>query len=63
MIDPNDLANRLAALDVDAFASLLQLDYSHDDTPGQAKKMIIDALRFASLHGVSEPRPSLDEAD
>ena len=63
MIDPNDLANRLAALDVDAFVSLLQLDYSHDDTPEQAKKLIIDALRFASLHGFGEPRPALDEAD
>jgi hypothetical protein len=62
-VNPNELADKLEALDVDAFASLLQLDYSHDDVPGQAKRLIIDALRFASQHGFSEPRPSLDEAD
>ena len=62
-MDPKDLADKLEALDVDSFASLLQLDYSHDDTPVQAKKLIIDALRFASRHGFSEPCPPLDEAD
>jgi hypothetical protein len=62
-VNPKELADKLEALDVDAFASLLQLDYSHDDAPGQAKKLIIDALRFASQHGFSEPRPPLDEAD
>jgi hypothetical protein len=62
-VNPKELADKLEALDVDAFASLLQLDYSHDDAPGQAKKLIIDALRLASQHGFNEPRPSLDEAD
>ena len=62
-MDLKQLADRLEALDVDAFASLLQLEYAHDDEPGQAKKMIVDALRFASQHGFSEPRPRLDEAD
>lgn len=62
-MNPKELADKLEALDVDAFASLLQLDYSHDDAPGQAKKLIIDALRFSSQHGFNEPRPSLDEAD
>jgi hypothetical protein len=62
-MNPKELADKLESLDVDAFASLLQLDYSHDDVPGQAKRLIIDALRFASQHGFSEPRAPLDEAD
>ena len=62
-MNPKELADKLEALDVDSFASLLQLDYSHDDAPKQAKKLIIDALRFASEHGFREPRPPLDEAD
>jgi hypothetical protein len=62
-MDPKKLADKLEALDVESFASLLGLDYTHDDAPGQAKRLIIDALRFASQHGFSEPRPSLDEAD
>ena len=63
MMDPKELADKLEALDVEAFASLLQLEYSHDDSPGQAKKLIIDTLRFASEHGFGEHRPPLDEAD
>jgi hypothetical protein len=62
-MDAKEMADKLEALDVDAFASLLQLDYTHDDGPSRAKKLIIDALRFASQHGFREPRPSLDEAD
>lgn len=62
-MNPKELADKLEVLDVDSFASLLQLDYSHDDAPAQAKKLIIDALRFASQHGFNEPRPPLDEAD
>jgi hypothetical protein len=62
-MNPKELADKLEALDVESFASLLQLDYSHDDAPGQAKKLIIDALRFASQHGFNESRPPLDEAD
>jgi hypothetical protein len=62
-MDPKELADRLEALDVEAFASLLPLEYTHDDAPGQAKKLIIDALRFAGRHGFKKPRPSLDEAD
>jgi len=62
-MDPKELADKLEALDVEAFASLLRFDYTHDDAPGPAKKVIIDALRFASQHGFSEPRPSLDGAD
>jgi hypothetical protein len=62
-MDPKELADKLEALDVDAFASLLQLDYTHDDAPREAKKLIIDALRLASQHGFREPRPPLDEAD
>lgn len=62
-MDPKELADKLEALDVEAFASLLQLEYSHDDAPEQAKKLIVDALRFAGQHGFKEPRPRLDEAD
>jgi hypothetical protein len=62
-MNPKQLADKLEALDVDAFASLLQLDYSHDDMPAQAKKLIVDALRFADQNGFSEPPAALDEAD
>ena len=62
-MDSKELADKLEALHVESIASLLQLDYTHDDTPRQAKQLIIDALRFASQHGFSEPRPPLDEAD
>ena len=62
-MDSKELADKLEALDVESFASLLQLDYTHDDRPREAKQLIIDALRFASQHGFSEPRPPLDEAD
>ena len=62
-MDPKELADKLETLDVESFASLLGLDYTHDDAPGRAKKLIVDALRFASQHGFSEPRPYLDEAD
>jgi hypothetical protein len=50
-------------LDEDAFVSLLQLEYGHDDEPKQAKKIMIDALRFADAQGLKEPRPTLDSAD
>jgi len=62
-MDPKELANKLEALDVESFASLLRFDYTHDDAPVQAKKLIIDALLFASRHGFREPRPPHDEAD
>jgi len=62
-MDPKELADKLEATDVESFASLLRFDYTHDDAPKQAKKVIIDALRFASRHGFSEPRPPLDAAD
>jgi hypothetical protein len=32
-----ELADKLEALDEDAFVSLLQLEYTHDDEPGQVK--------------------------
>jgi hypothetical protein len=41
-----EMADKLETLDVDVFASLLGLEYTHDDQPDQAKKMIIDALRI-----------------
>ncbi len=62
-MDPKELADKLEALDVESFASLLQFNYTHDDAPEQAKKLIVDALRFAVQHGFSQPRSSLDEAD
>ncbi len=62
-MDPKELADKLEALDVEAFASLLQLEYSHNNAPRQAKKLIVDALRFAGQYGFNEPCPRLDEAD
>jgi hypothetical protein len=58
-----ELADKLEILDEDAFVSLLQLEYGHDDEPKQAKKIMIDALRFADAQGLKEPRPTLDSAD
>jgi hypothetical protein len=39
------------------------LQLNHDDEPGEIKTMIINALRFSDQHGLSSPRPPLDEAD
>jgi hypothetical protein len=36
-MDPKELADKIEALDVEAFVSLLQLEYTHDDAPTQAK--------------------------
>ena len=58
-----EMADKLETLDVDVFASLLGLEYTHDDQPDQAKKMIIDALRFSDQHGLKAPCPPLDDAD
>ena len=58
-----ELADKLAALDEDAFVASLQLEYTHDDEPGQVKAMMIDALRFADAHGMKAAQPRLDAAD
>jgi hypothetical protein len=58
-----ELADKLAALDEDAFVAALQLEYTHDDEPGQVKAMMIDALRFADAHGMKAAQPPLDSAD
>jgi hypothetical protein len=58
-----ELADKLDSLDVEVFASILGLEYTHDDQPEQVKKMIIDALRFSDQHGLKAPRPPLDDAD
>jgi hypothetical protein len=58
-----ELADKFEAIDVDVFASHLGLEYTHDDQPEQAKKMVIDALRFCDQHGLKAPRPPLDDAD
>ena len=58
-----ELADKIEVLDEDAFVSLLQLGYTHDDEPGQVKAMMIDALRFADAHGMKAARPPLDSAD
>ena len=62
-MDLKELADRLEALDVDAFAVLLDMEESHDEEPERAKRMIIDALRLADAHGRAAPRPRLDAAD
>jgi hypothetical protein len=58
-----ELADKLESLDVEVFASILGLEYSHDDEPEKVKKMIIDALRFSAQHGLKAPRPPLDDAN
>ena len=58
-----ELADKLATLDEDAFVAALQLEYTHDDEPGQVKAMMIDALRFADAHGMKAAQPPLDQAD
>jgi hypothetical protein len=64
MMTPKELADVLEKIDVEAFASLLlEFELNHDDRPKQVKTMIIDALRFADLHGMPISRPPLDEAD
>jgi hypothetical protein len=45
------------------FANILGLEYTHDEEPEQAKKMIIDALRFSEKNGLGAERPQLDDAD
>ena len=55
-----ELADKIEALDEDVFVSLLQLEYTHDDEPGQVKMMMIDPLCFAEAHGIKTARPSLD---
>ena len=60
---PRELADRLTALDEDAFVAALQLEYTHDDEPGRVKAMMIDALRLADVHGMKAPQPPLDQAD
>jgi hypothetical protein len=58
-----ELADKLAALDEDAFVSALQLEYTHDDEPGQVKALMVDALRFADASGMKVTKPPLDSAD
>lgn len=59
-----ELADALEKVDGENFASLLwDLQLNHDDEPGEIKTMIINALRFSDQHGLSAPRPPLDEAD
>jgi hypothetical protein len=58
-----ELADKLAGLDEDAFVAALQLEYTHDDEPGQVKAMMIDALRFAEANGMKTAKPPLDAAD
>jgi hypothetical protein len=60
---PRELADKLQALDEDAFVAALQLEYTHDDQPGEVKAMMIDALRFADAHGMKAAQPPLDSAD
>ena len=58
-----ELADKIEALDEDVFASMLGFEYTHDDSPSQVKRMIVDALRFSDQHGLAPPPTSLDEAD
>jgi hypothetical protein len=58
-----ELTDKLETLDVNVFANILGLEYTHDEQPEQAKKMIIDALRSSEQHGLKARRPQLDDAD
>ena len=58
-----ELADKLEALDVDAFAALLDLEQTHDEEPEGVKRMIVDALRYSATHGLVASRPRLDAAD
>jgi hypothetical protein len=58
-----ELADKLESLDVNVFANILGLEYTHDEEPEQAKKMIIDALRFSEKNGLGAERPQLGDAD
>jgi hypothetical protein len=58
-----ELADKLEALDEDAFVAALQLEYTHDGEPGEVKAMMVDALRFADAHGMKAAKPPLDSAD
>jgi len=64
VMTPKELADALEKVDEENFASLLwDLQLIHDDEPAEIKTMIINALRFSDQHGLSAPRPPLDEAD
>jgi len=43
-----ELADHIEACDVEAFAWLLNLEFTHDDEPEEAKAMIVRALRAYS---------------
>jgi hypothetical protein len=58
-----ELADKLESLDVNAFANILGLEYTHDEQPEQAKKMIINALRVSEKTGFKAQCPQLDDAD
>ena len=51
-----ELADKFEFLDVNVFANILGLEYTHDEQPEQAKKMIIDALRFFEKYGLKAQR-------
>jgi hypothetical protein len=58
-----ELADKLESLDVNVFANILGLEYTHDEQPEQAKKMLIDALRFSEKNGFKAQHAQLDDAD
>ena len=58
-----ELADKLESLDVNVFSNILVLEYTHGEQPEQAKKMIINALRFSEKNGLKAQRPQLDDAD
>ena len=58
-----ELADKLESLDANVFANILGLEYTHDEQPEQAKKMLIDALRFSEKNGFKAQHAQLDDAD
>ena len=58
-----ELADKLESLDVNVFANILGLEYTHGEQPEQAKKMIINALRFSEKNGLRAQRQQPDDAD
>jgi hypothetical protein len=55
-LDANQIADQIEAADVEAFAWLLDLEFTHDDEPQEAKDLIVLALRAYPSKAVAAER-------